>query len=66
MPPFAHWANAEAIAGESSSTPPEELYLDGTVHVFPAVKLWAKTAEAPRPMVRNNGIIVGGDYAEAV
>jgi hypothetical protein len=57
VPPFAQLANAVAIAGESSSVPLEELYLDGMVHVFPTVEFWANTAEAPRPMKRSKGIM---------
>lgn len=33
MPPFAHFASAEAIAGESSAVPFEAMYFDGMVQV---------------------------------
>ena len=35
-----HFANAEAIAGESSAIPPDDLYLDGIVQVFALLLLW--------------------------
>lgn len=57
VPPLAQLANAEAIAGESSSVPPEEVYLEGIVHVLPTVEFWARAAEAPRPMERSKEIM---------
>lgn len=58
VPPDLHSANAEAIAGESSAVPLEDLYLDGMVHVLGTVEFWASTAEAPRPMVRSSEIMI--------
>lgn len=58
LPPVLHSANAEAMAGESSAVPLDDLYLDGMVHVFGTVEFWASTAEAPMPMVRRSEIMV--------
>lgn len=54
VPPVLHSANAEAMAGESSAVPLEDLYLDEMVHVLGTVEFWASTTEAPMPMVRSS------------
>ena len=58
MPPLAQSANAEAMAGESSAVPLEDVYLEGMVHVLPVVEFCARTAEAPKPIERSRESIL--------
>lgn len=58
MPPLAQSANAEAMAGESSAVPLEDVYLEGIVHVLPTVEFCARTAEAPKPTERSRESIL--------
>ena len=66
MPPLAQSANAEAMAGESSAVPLEDVYLDGMVHVLPTVEFCARTAEAPRPTERSRESILTVKQGTAV
>jgi hypothetical protein len=66
VPPFAQSANAEAIAGESSKVPFEEVYLEGITHVLPTVEFCAKTAAALKTIGRSSDSMLAATHDTSV